>query len=226
MAGNAQKYPFVKGMNAFADGKIGGALDLLGKAVPASVVSVDETNTIVTIKFEIQADFPLPQVTCPLVGPEFMRFPIAAGVRGYVIPADFYMGGVSGLGGGTATPTQQPNLTTSVFFPVGNAGFTATDDQRATVIYGPNGVIFRDSKSKCVAKLTPDAFTVTIAGNEVMKLTATSVQFAAGGQFLNLGVGSNVGIGPNTVIDGVEFLPHEHTDVQAGSGNSGPVKTS
>jgi hypothetical protein len=91
--------------------------------MPASVVAIDASGTIVTVKFEVQDDvITFPNMKMPVFGPRFIRYPLRAGgddgTKGFVVPSDYYMGGMSGLGGGVANLTQRPNLSTYVFFPV------------------------------------------------------------------------------------------------------------
>lgn len=224
MSGNQQKTPFIAGLNRFADERMSGALGLLSKAVPAKVISVDPTGTIVTINFEIQTPVPIPHVTCPLVGVEFIRFPIQPGTPGYVIPADFYMGGMSGLGGGVATPTQQANLTNSVFFPVGNTDLDATDDPQALVQYGPNGVINRTQDGSVKSVLDKDGFRVLIDGIVALNVSKDGVSMKIGDNtFTFTAAGIDINGNGNTIIDGHNFVAHEHTGVQSGGGNTGPV---
>ena len=64
-ASNAQKTPFARSLNDWATARWGAALDLEGKSLPASVVSVN--NSIVTVKFELQTTYTLPEVTVPVV---------------------------------------------------------------------------------------------------------------------------------------------------------------
>lgn len=157
MADNAQKTPLVESLNRFVDDKQASHEQLMGKRLPASVVSIDETGTIVTVKFEIQSDvITIPNVTCPLAGTEWTRLPIQAGTKGYVVPADLYMGGMSGLGGGVASFDQLPNLSNAVFLPVGNAEFEDTDDPNWHVIIGPDGVLLRTQDSTVSLLLTKD----------------------------------------------------------------------
>src|ERR1700743_7474 len=123
MTDNAQKTPFQRSMNRFAEQKALSAIQITGKSLPASVVAVD--GSIVTVKFEIQANtsnspFTLPNVTCPLAGPECIRYPTQSGAKGMVVSADAYLGGMSGLGGGVASLGLQANLSALVFFPFGN----------------------------------------------------------------------------------------------------------
>ncbi len=149
MADNAQKTPIQHTLNRWADGKINSAQALLGKAVPASALSVDATGTIVTVKLEVQQQpFTFPEVTCPVYGPQWVRWPIQPGDPGVCFPADYYMGGMSGLGDGVASLSQMMNLGTLVWFPIGNTNFGDTDNPNAVVIYGPDGTIIRDRDKK------------------------------------------------------------------------------
>ena len=145
-AGNWQKIPLARSLNQFAEKKIRGAMALLGNVLPAQVVSV--SNSIVTVKFLLAATtnspYTLPNVTVPIAGPEYVRMPTQIGDKGVVIPSDVYLGGVSGLGGGTADLSLQANLSSLIFLSIGNKNFSATDDPNAVVIYGPNGTILRN----------------------------------------------------------------------------------
>jgi len=147
----AQKKPFSRTLSLFAQQK---ALDEIAKrwqALPGRVVAV--SGAIVTVNFEV-AGATLPQATMPLFGPEYIRYPVQIGDKGVAFPASVYLGGVSGLGGGTADDTLRGNLSTLVWFPCGNKGWTAVDDDAVTV-YGPNGVVLRDTGSNSVETLTP-----------------------------------------------------------------------
>ena len=123
---NAQKIPFQSSLNRFAAIKAASAIQQLGKSLPASVVSVK--GSIVTVKFELtNIPFTLPNVTIPLFGPSYIRYPIQKGDAGVVIAVDARIGGVSGLGTGTADLSQPANLSSLFFMPVGNANWdTAT----------------------------------------------------------------------------------------------------
>lgn len=166
MSDLAQKLPFAKSLNELTEAKAGSAIQLLGKSLPASVVEIDATNTIVTIKFEVKSIFTLPQVTCPVAGIQYIRYPITAGDLGVAFAADAYLGGMSGLGGGLATMTALPNLATLVWFPIGNTTLDPTDNVNATVIYGPDGVIIRNNvKPAPTARIAVDGEgNVTIFG--------------------------------------------------------------
>jgi hypothetical protein len=154
---NSQKTPFQRSINAVAEKRVGDAIQQRGKGLPCSVVSV--AGAIVTVKFEVQSGFTLPQVTIPLFGPEYIRYPIQVGDKGVVVPLDARLGGISGLGGTVADLTVPSNLGALVFLPIGNALWSSVD-QNSVTIYGPNGVVMRDTGSNSVITLTPTSISM------------------------------------------------------------------
>lgn len=141
---NVQKRPLVTTLNDWEDDKNQSVQDLLGRSIPAEVVSVDATGTIVTVKFNVLDDVvQFPQVECAVVTNEYTRAPIRAGTQGMVVTSQLYLGGVTGLGGGNATLDQLPNMSSLAFIPLGNTGFQDTDDPNWYVLYGPEGVLIR-----------------------------------------------------------------------------------
>lgn len=197
MADNAQKTHLGLTLNQFSQQKILSEIQKLGKAIPCSVTAV--SNSIVTVSFDITGPFTLPSVTIPLFGPEWIRYPIQVGTLGVVFPAGFYLGGVSGLGGGVADMAQPGNLSALVFFPVGNKNWANTDDANAVVVYGPNGVKLRDQGATTHFTLIPGEISMSAGGHSIV-INSTGV-----------------------VIDGKIFLTHEHTGVTTGSGDTGGV---
>lgn len=226
MADNAQKTPLVSTLNDFVIDTFESFEQLLGKAVPASITAIDKTGTIVTVQFEVKSIYTLPPVTCPLAGPEYIRYPLKVGDKGMVVPSDLYLGGVSGLGDGVADLTPQANLGAVVFMPFGNTKFDPIDDPKSVVIYGPSGVILRtsDGEVKLIldhggihfrtqaglnVDITRDGMTFTFAGNTIV--------MDEGGIRID---GRNTG---GTMIDGQIFLLHTHDGVTPGAGDTGPV---
>lgn len=211
-ANNAQKTPFTRTINEFALRKATDAIQLLGKALPASVVSV--TNSIVTVNFELNTTFTLPQVTVPIATSQYRREPTQVGDLGVVRPADVHLGGITGLGGGTADLTVPANLSALVWEPVANQNWSATDDANAYLIYGPNGAIIRDTGKNCIVTL--DQTQITLSGkNEVTIKVGNSVSVIL--------TSSQVQINGTLVINGQQYLQHLHTGVTAGSSDTGPV---
>ena len=182
----AQKTPIAAGLNRFAEKKIAEAFQLYGKSLPASVVSV--VNSIVTVKFELTTGFTLPQITIPLFGPEYIRYPIQAGCKGVVLAMDASIGGMSGLGNVSAPNLAAPaNLQALVFLPIANQQWSNTDDPLSLLHYGPNGVILRDTGKNSFVIVTPTGVTiigkssVTVeSGSSVMTLNSNGTYSITG----------------------------------------------
>jgi len=235
MSNEGQKTPLALSLNNFAQKKIMDAVQLLGKGLPASVVSV--SGSIVTVKFEIQSGFTLPQVTIPLFGPEYVRYPIQDGCKGVVVPMDARIGGVSGLGTGTADLSIPANLSALVFLPIANTAWTSVDPNAVT-LYGPNGVVIRDTGSGAVITLTPSGINCVVGGNSLLinssGTTVTGPFTVNGATVLNgplsQGVGAGGGtatmLGPITVTNdvvagGKSLKTHVHSGVTSGGSNTG-----
>lgn len=173
-----QKTPISRTLSLFVDGMIRKEIEKLGRALPCQVESIDPTGTIVTVSFQISG-VQMPQVQMPVGMAEYIRLPIQAKSMGVCFPVDTYIGAVTGLGTGTASLNRRGNLSTLVFFPTGNKNFTATDDANAVVVYGPNGVILRDSGSKTVMTLTPAGVDINAQHNVTVEAD-TEIQATVG----------------------------------------------
>ena len=226
------KLNFASSMNRFTERKIENALQKSGKVLPASVVK--QTGNMITVSFELR-DIPyvLPQVTIPLFGPQYIRYPMQPGDKGIVIPADTYIGGVSGQGGGIADMTPPANLSALVFLPISNTEWQGVDGQVVTV-YGPEGVTLRDSgsnttfllKPDSIAISTPDSFTVTVGGT-VFSLTGSKWSLSGQAGHLQDSVAST---SPGIMHAGWQSLlawlnSHEHSNGNDGNDTGGPTST-
>ena len=163
MADNSQKTAFALTSNQWASKRINDAVQLAGKALPAQVVAIPEPGVpIVTVKFLLTGIFTLPVVTLPVAGAVYFRPPTAVGDLGAVFPLDVYAGGVSGLGGGVADLSQRANLSTLVWFAIGNSNWDAVDPSVFT-LFGPGGVTIRDTGSASRLDLTPSGINLITA---------------------------------------------------------------
>lgn len=206
----AQKVPLTRALNQTARRQIGDAFQLYGKKLPCSVVSLD--GWIVTVKFEItDPTFTLPQITIPVFSSVYDYLPFQVGDKGLCMDADTYLGGISGLGGGTAKLALLPNLTTLGFAPTGNKAFVAPGDPDVRVVQGPNGVIIQTlDGTTTIAEILKDKIKltrgdsyitiedsgITIHGDVAItgKLTTsdeTDLGGTSGLQFVKLADGSN-----------------------------------
>lgn len=184
MADNSYKTPFGRTINQVAEAKVAQAIQQLGKALPCSVVAV--SGSIVTVKFEVAGPFTLNNVTMPMFGPEYIRYPIQVGDKGVTIPADAYLGGMSGLGGGVAGMTLPANLSALVWLPISNQAWSSVDPNTVT-IYGPNGVVLRNTASTSTLVLTPagiamvgENFVTITVGSNVIRLDASEATVTVG----------------------------------------------
>lgn len=181
MADNAQKTPYGLSQNRFARAKALEAIQQTSRSLPCVVTAV--RGAIVTVSFQVTG-VTLPNVTIPTIGSEYVRLPIQPGCKGWVLAADAYLGGVSGLGGGIADLTQRANLTALVFSPIGNSGWSSVDGNAVT-IYGPNGAVIRDSGSNSVVTITPSSITMASNGNTLTLSAAGLVINAPSGVIIN-----------------------------------------
>ena len=205
---NEQKLPLSRTLPRYVDGRVRAWIQREGRAMPGRVVAV--SGAIVTVNFDVPKLL-LPLVQMPLASTEYVRYPIRprntstgyAGDKGVAIPMGSYCytGGVTGLGQSALSSLPQGNLTNLVWFPLGNKNWSAVDPNTVT-IYGPSGVVLRDTTSAASVNVNPTSgITLSFGGHSLV-------------------------IGPSGVlIDGVPFLPHTHGGVTSGTGVSGPVST-
>lgn len=234
MGDNAQKTPIARSLEAFGHRKVQGALSQLGQTLPASVVS--RSGGFVTVKFEIaqtpNSPFSLPSIKVPMVGSEYVRLPIQAGALGMVMAADTYLGGVTGLGGGTADLSSHANLSCLVWTPLANTAWAPAIDDDALELYGPNGVILHNNAKTAILKVTsaecswtpPGAVPIQLNGNVVVNgnlQIGGAIQSLTGGTYASdLKTSGNV-IGGVGTGDQVSLKTHTHGGVTAGGGTSG-----
>jgi hypothetical protein len=215
MADNAQKKWFGDSQNAFARQKAMDAIQVLGKALPAAVVAVDQS--IVTVKFEIERSdrFPwtLPNVTVPIQGCEYARPPTQVGDKGVVRPADVLLGSISGLGAQTVNFLPPSNLGALVWEPISSKNWSDSEDTNAYLIYGPNGFIFRDTGNNCSIVGNTSEITVTgkdkvtvVVGASKVEVTDGLVKITSDTQIVgNLTVSGDTSLGggaKKVVLDG------------------------
>jgi len=196
MSNNAQKTPLGRSLNDFAQRKVAEAIWQTGRALPCSAVSAD--GALITVKFEVQSGFTLPQITVPLFGPRYIRYPIQAGDAGVVMAADAQLGAVSGQTTGAANLAAPANLGALFFVPLGNKNWPSVD-ANALVLVAPNGVSMGDDANTATFVLQPGVISMSVG--------------------LNTFVINNTGV----FINGREFLLHEHTGVMSGGSTTGGV---
>ncbi len=141
MSSSAQKLPLQVSLGQIAKRGANTAIGLLGKGLPASIVSVN--GGIATIKFEVLSDYNMPQIEVPIAGSEYARAPLKQGDKGMVLSCDASIAGVCGLSSETADLSVPPNLSALTFFPIGNKNWQSVDADMY-VITGRKDVMQRD----------------------------------------------------------------------------------
>lgn len=160
-SGNAERLWLQDTLNQVAVTRAAEAIQQLGQALPCRVVAV--SGSIVTVAFELTSPWTLPQITIPKLESAWIRSPTQVGDLGMTVPADVYLGGISGLGGGTADATRRGNLSTLAWLPVSNNGSPPINQTQAQ-IQGPNGVILQTSDGNVRFDLTETGITFTVNG--------------------------------------------------------------
>lgn len=212
MANDAQKNPFTKSLNEFAEAKIAAALFLTGKSLPARVIAID--GQIVTVNFEVNTAFTLPNdIKIPVATSVYRQEPIQIGDLGVVRSSDVSLGGISGLGSGTPRfPSTTASLEALVWEPVANASWAASPDANAYLIQGPNGAIIRDVADNC--NIVLDTTKIVVTGKTGLKLVVggNSVEITASG----------IAIVGTLTINGQPYATHAHQVISLGA-PTGPV---
>src|SRR5580765_4170190 len=172
MANNVQKTPLARSLNVIAENKARQAINVLGQGLPCSVVAVlSATQTsIVTVKFELDPSkipFTLPQVTVPMFGPEWIRYPTQVGDTGVVIPFDVKLGGITGLGSGLADLSTPSNLGALVFMPIAKSTWSKPEDLNKTIIYGPDGTIIRSKNGSASIHVDKDKIVIGVGSTNI-----------------------------------------------------------
>lgn len=168
MSDNARRLHLPVSLDALARQRAADGDTLQGKGLPCHVVRIVSSN-MVEIAFDIKGPYTLPNVTVPVASPEYARIPHQVGDRGIATPLDYYQGGVSGQGGGTADYTQRGNLTNLRFEGIGKTQLPGNADLDAHVLYGKNGVVLHDldadGNKHAVVTITPEKIVIDLTNS-------------------------------------------------------------
>jgi len=197
MADNSQTTPLARTLTYFVQSEIRDKLQQIGQSLPVSVVAVD--GPFVTVQFEVQSPITFPNITIAQAISRYARPPTQIGDKGFVVAADVYLGGVTGLGGGYANYLrEEANLSTLVYVPLSSTSWPAVDPN-AYNITAPNGAVIKDDSGNSVITLTPSSI--------VLQCGSSSIVIDASG----------------VTIMGKDFLTHVHSGVEPGPSNTGGV---
>jgi hypothetical protein len=217
MSDNYAKLWVQRSANQLAINRARQAIENLGRALPCRVVGVN--GSIVTVAFEVNAaPFTLPNITIPKSESNWIREPTQVGDLGRTVPADAYLGGVSGLGGGVATLTRPGNLSALVFEPISNKG-SPPIDPNASQVQGPNGAIIRTTAGTTSQIVTNTSGTTVTFGTSTVVVNAsetaltfgsTSLVLNASGITMTFGGQTIVFNGSGLSINGAIYENHTH----------------
>lgn len=219
---DAQKLNFNKSMNSFAENKISDAAQIAGRTLPAVVVA--QSGKMITVSVSLNSGYTIPELTVPIFGPEYVRYPMQPGDKGVLLNMGIYIGGMSGQGGGVADLTTPQNLSALVFLPISNTEWENVDPNTLT-LYGPEGVTIRDSGNNTTFLLTPDAVTIAApdsfrvtVGGTVLNLSATGWSLSGiNGELTDGGGTTNPAI-MNSAWQALLSWANNHTHSNSGSG--------
>lgn len=225
MSDDHSKLWFQRNLNQTAINAATKAIDSMGQALPCRVTAVN--GAIVTVEFQANtAPWTLPPITIPKAESPWVRMPTQVGDKGVTMPSDAYLGGISGLGGGTADLRKRGNLSALVFVPVSNAS-SGPDDPNAAQLCGPNGAIIRTTTGTTSSIVTNDSGTTITFGTTTFVLNASGITLTVGGQTFTWGGTQAVSTlpikAPDVILPNGAVNPHTHTGVQTGSGSTGPM---
>src|SRR5580765_125298 len=212
-------------LNDVAIARATDAIAKQSRALPCHVVSV--SGAIITVAFDVTTSYNLPNVTIPLFGPEYIRYPIKHGDLGVVVPMDVSIAKQSGLGTDVPTDSGITNLSSLVFLPIANTAWSAVDPTSVTV-YGPGGVVLRDSGSGSVFTLTPTSIVMTgpstiqaTCGGTTMSLTPSGWSISGANSSFSDGAHSTSVSGMNAAWSALVTWLNTHVHVVPQGGNTG-----
>lgn len=194
---------------------------LEGQELPCHVVAVN--GSIVTVQFDmLPSGTAWPEITIPVFGPEYIRYPIQVGDKGVTAAATVSLRGVSGLGVGVADMTPPPSLTALYFMPLGNVNWDGADPEKIE-LYGPKGAVLRTKKGDAsvdveTGAVTAQAEKVTLKGMMFFDGPITQQSTGEGGTEATM-------IGPVTIeldvtASGISLVNHTHDVLGVQSGGS------
>lgn len=172
MADNSRKTHLAVKLDNAARQRAGDAIQLTGRALPCAVSQA--SGQIVTVSWQVNGSpYTLPSVTMPLQSSLYDWIPVQPNDLGVAVPADTYLGGISGLGGGTADLSQRANLATHFFLPVANKSWQPPGgDPNKRVIQGPSGARVQDVAGKTVIVVDGSNITITVAAGQRVTISS------------------------------------------------------
>jgi hypothetical protein len=148
------KKPIGDSLKRIANSRSNSFQQAMAKGIPCHVTKVNKD--IVTVAFEpSNGIWSMPTMEMPQAFSPYSREPTQVGDKGSAVPADYYLGGVSGLGGGQTTFAPKGNVTPLVFQPLSKTSNETRDYNQLSLFGGPNGVKIRQKATPQQQTSTP-----------------------------------------------------------------------
>lgn len=144
---DSHKHPFTYQMNQWSKKRTNDVSERQAKSIPCSVKKIDKD--FIHVAFETQNGiFTPPVVKIPQSWSQYSREPTQVGDKGYAVPGNYYLGGVTGDSGGNTDFYPRGNLTTLSFNGVSHKQNPDRDYDQLTHMGGPNGWIVGSHKKQ------------------------------------------------------------------------------
>lgn len=168
----SQKFSFLDALNNTVRTLADDARHTEGVRLPCHVVNV--SGAIVTVQFDIlPGAVQFPEITVPVAGFEYIRYPIQPGDKGVTLSADVSLRGVSGLGSGIADLSVPPSMTALYFVPLSSQNWSEEDPDKIT-LYGPAGALIKTADGKSSITVGEDKITLT-SGGQTLELSSSGL---------------------------------------------------
>jgi hypothetical protein len=233
MSDNSERLWLQQTINKAAIIRASEAIERLGAALPCKVVAV--SGSIVTVSFEVNSIWTLPNITIPKAEGQWIRSPTQIGDLGLTMPASVYLGGISGLGGGTASAASPGNLEALVWVPVASTAFPTSLGGMAlninqAQVYGPAGAVVQTQDGTSVVNVAEGQITaevqktgllITDAGISLVINGVVVSQWGSSGMVVTGTIQATQDIIASTAGANISLTNHVQTN-GGGTGNSGP----
>lgn len=169
MADNALTMPLAFHLPRAIDKRTQDKNQIGSQSIPVSVTKV--VGEHVQVKVEAQGKFTIPgNMLYPQVFSAWIRQPTQVGDKGVLVPADYYLGGMSGNAGGVANYSGRGNLTPLAFVQLSQKSFPTnnTRNLNQAFINGPQGVRLQTTDGNAFIDIGTGAIRIKFGSNEVV----------------------------------------------------------
>jgi hypothetical protein len=144
---DSHKHPFQNNMNIWSKKRTNSVQENQSKSIPCHVQKIEKD--FIHVAFETaNGIFTPPVVKIPQSWSQFSREPTQQKDKGYAVPSDYYLGGVTGDSGGNTNFYPRSNLTALSFNGVSHKQNPDRDYDQHTHMGGPNGWIVGSFKKQ------------------------------------------------------------------------------